>query len=535
MTKLAYSYIRFSQLSQAKGGSLVRQVELAEEYAAKHGMTLDTTLKMRDLGKSGFSGKNVTDGALGNFVKAIEKGIVPAGSYLLIEDIDRLSRLPVMEALAVFQSIINGGVIVVVLKDGKQYSNESLKVDWIELMPILVSMGRAHEESQRKSVHLSKAWKAKKVAAVDERKPLGNNAPRWLQFNKATKQYDVLPARVHAVRRIFEMCIEGKGRHATSVALTAEGIEPFKAEVWGTTHISRILNSRAVLGEYDPKTNRVSDGTPVIGFFPQIVSEEMFNQAYIANKSRYIHKSTKTTADFNVWNGIAKCAHCDSSMYCITKGKKGGKYTYRYLTCAHTRKSVCKSKPIRYDESELVFAEILAKVGDKSLADDSNALKAKQLQVKEGAIQIAEERLVDTLAVFEESPSKSVGAMISKQEAAIDSLKEEVIKLRLDLAADTIIDKKAFLAAIDLTDKQTRQDANELLKRLKITVRIDGDLKHYMVEEDSKSVLDIYDDEKGLRLLPATSKMQGTVYDQDDKFLPVTIDYDPDFIEDEHI
>jgi hypothetical protein len=55
---IAHSYIRFSTPEQAKGDSLRRQTELAEAYCRRNGLTLDTTLMLRDLGLSAFRGKN---------------------------------------------------------------------------------------------------------------------------------------------------------------------------------------------------------------------------------------------------------------------------------------------------------------------------------------------------------------------------------------------------------------------------------------------------------------------------------------------
>ena len=49
-TPRCYSYIRFSTSEQLKGDSLRRQLELTREYADKHGLVLDESLSMRDLG-----------------------------------------------------------------------------------------------------------------------------------------------------------------------------------------------------------------------------------------------------------------------------------------------------------------------------------------------------------------------------------------------------------------------------------------------------------------------------------------------------
>src|ERR1700722_8038934 len=111
----AYSYVRFSTPSQAAGASQQRQTERAAKYAQDHGLKLDTELNMTDLGVSAFRGKNSRTGALGQFLEAVHKGYVPKGSYLLIENLDRLSRDDILEAQTLFQQIILSGINLVTL------------------------------------------------------------------------------------------------------------------------------------------------------------------------------------------------------------------------------------------------------------------------------------------------------------------------------------------------------------------------------------------------------------------------------------
>jgi DNA invertase Pin-like site-specific DNA recombinase len=91
MAGIAYSYLRFSTSEQAHGDSRRRQLVLAERYAAAHGLTLDGRLSFRDLGVSAFRGRNARVDALSSFLEAIELGLVPRGSTLLIESLDRLA------------------------------------------------------------------------------------------------------------------------------------------------------------------------------------------------------------------------------------------------------------------------------------------------------------------------------------------------------------------------------------------------------------------------------------------------------------
>ena len=53
---VAFSYVRFSTSEQMKGDSLRRQTAGAQEYCARHSLTLDNSLSLRDLGVSGFKG-----------------------------------------------------------------------------------------------------------------------------------------------------------------------------------------------------------------------------------------------------------------------------------------------------------------------------------------------------------------------------------------------------------------------------------------------------------------------------------------------
>ena len=91
MTKIAYSYLKFSTPEQASGDSRRRQLAMAEKYATDNNLKLDRQLSFRDLGVSAFRGRNAKEGALRAFLEAIEHNLVPQGSVLLVESLDRLS------------------------------------------------------------------------------------------------------------------------------------------------------------------------------------------------------------------------------------------------------------------------------------------------------------------------------------------------------------------------------------------------------------------------------------------------------------
>src|SRR5438105_4565899 len=115
--KLAYSYIRFSTPAQKTGDSLRRQTEARDDWLKVHpDVKLDTSLRMTDEGISARHGKNRSDKAcLGAFLNLVEGGRVSRGSYLLVENLDRLSRQDVHEGLYLLLGLIRKGIHVVQL------------------------------------------------------------------------------------------------------------------------------------------------------------------------------------------------------------------------------------------------------------------------------------------------------------------------------------------------------------------------------------------------------------------------------------
>lgn len=156
----AYSYIRFSTPAQAKGDSHDRQTDKAARYAAENGIELDTELTLTDFGVSGYRGKNVRKGALRVFLDAVEEGRVAKGSYLLVENLDRLTRDEIGEAMPLFMQIVNAGVVVVTLTNREAYSRERLRKEPYAIYGVISELIRANQES---------FYKGQRVADAKER------------------------------------------------------------------------------------------------------------------------------------------------------------------------------------------------------------------------------------------------------------------------------------------------------------------------------------------------------------------------------
>src|SRR4051794_29948517 len=110
----AYSYVRFSTPEQMSGDSLRRQTELTKSYCDRNSLLLDTST-MHDLGVSAFKGDNAETGKLSAFLQAIKSGKVARGSKLIVENLDRLTRNEIGEALSLFISILKSGITIITL------------------------------------------------------------------------------------------------------------------------------------------------------------------------------------------------------------------------------------------------------------------------------------------------------------------------------------------------------------------------------------------------------------------------------------
>ena len=162
--------------------------------------TSSTSLRLEDIGISAFKGANVAEGALGRFLEAAKAGKIPAGSFLLVESLDRLSRQEVRKSLGIFLSIVDAGVNIVTLTDDRVYTAH--KTELVDLLTSLVIMSRAHEESQTKSRRVGAAWANKRANA--KIRPLTATCPAWLRLSRDRTRYEVIEDRATTVKLIFE-------------------------------------------------------------------------------------------------------------------------------------------------------------------------------------------------------------------------------------------------------------------------------------------------------------------------------------------
>jgi DNA invertase Pin-like site-specific DNA recombinase len=367
----AYSYTRFSSPEQAEGDSLPRQLRMAREWCRRHDVELDTTLTFHDAGVSAFRGKNAAAaGALRAFLRAVEDGMVEQGDYLLVEALDRVSRQAPRKALRLIEEIIESGVFLVTLSNGKVWSEATIDgSDWFLLSGELF---RGNDESVRKSQRNAEAWKSKRARALASGKRMTTWGPSWLKPDG--KGWKVIPEHAAIVRRIYAEHIAGHGAGGIAARLNEEGVPPFtangregvnvtspkrQAKMWHRSFIKRILDDPRTIGDL-PLYERLEGGRKRVevdrakGYYPAVIDLPTWEQAQALHFSRSPRRGMHAKKPLkNIFGGLVRCSRCGGSMYRLNHGS-----THRgaYLLCRRAHASAgCELERIHYEPALELF------------------------------------------------------------------------------------------------------------------------------------------------------------------------------------
>ncbi len=312
----AYSYQRFSSPEQGKGDSIRRQTAARDAWLAAHpDVKLDTSIRMTDAGRSAFKRTNAETYALAEFVEHVKGGRVKPGSYLLVENLDRLSREHAGEAVEMFLSIVNKGITIVQLAPSVLEFRKP--VDTMSLMFAIVELSRGHSESAVKSSRGASVWNKKQGDAA--KTIVTKRLPSWIRCVDGRLELD--PEKAAVVRRIYKLALDGDGTIAIAQRLNAEAVPVLgrafmknRPVQWAPATIYFLLTTRAVLGEYVPfkAAAKVRDDrtalAPVPGYFPELIDHTTFQRVQAALKLRAVVGRGRRGKAINMFAGLLKDA-----------------------------------------------------------------------------------------------------------------------------------------------------------------------------------------------------------------------------------
>jgi DNA invertase Pin-like site-specific DNA recombinase len=426
----AYSYLRFSTPEQMEGDSFRRQWELAKNYAQRQGLDLDEELTFHDLGVPGFRGANAERGKLKLFRRAVEDEVVAPGSYLLVEDFDRLSRMDPWDAFPIFQEIINNDITIVTLKDEKVWNKSELRGNTFRLMEPLFAMWNSHNESAKKSARLSEVHAAKRRRLTEGElldKPY-KHGPGWLRWDAEAKRFAIIPEREAVVRDIFAKADEGWSLDRIARWLNNSGVPPWargkrRAAFWRGARLRKMLLNRAAIGvltmhksEHDPDTRKRSDKPlgALESHYPPIVERELFERVRARLGATAARGRNAARAVTSLVAGVAKCAHCGGSITRVSKGQ------YVYLVCSRAHaKAGCKYQAVHYRHVEDALRVNIEALVEEAPRGTSTEGLEEQITMLDFGLSEMRDEAQDLLRQFRQTRSPTLGQALREVERDI--------------------------------------------------------------------------------------------------------------------
>src|ERR1039458_1864693 len=513
--RICFSYARVSSDRQTDDDAtgIDRQLETARRVVAMHpGWTLDDTLSIADLGLSGFSGKNLTDTTkLGALLKALREGKIPKGRIMIIEALDRLTRLEVDEAYDLFRDILRGGLEIYVDRGSRHYTKDSLKSP-TDLIITIVELAAGNEYSAKISGRVKDAWKIKKQRFLKDGKPYKTKPYGWLKWDADIDDYDSIPEKVKSLDEAFALALQGLGVRTIAKRLTKEGAtllseyngKKVKSHVWSNTTVAKLFRNKAVLG-YN------KDG---IKMYPEVIKPEVYYAAKAKvderRKGRYYGR---TTGAKNLFIGLTQCAECEYRLYLHTvpnytimkklkakphygerggAGVKGGEAEHLYLHCGGYAHGICKTHQTKYNFFEESFINAVScSVASLTLADSKKASpEGKDTETLKGQLAETRQLLGRYTADYEEAqkqglPAKPLFALMNKTEAEEETLLAELESATtIELGTTPLSEAKKELMALmykDWSVEDTRLRARELIRTLVEKIVVHGRSQSYVI------------------------------------------------------
>jgi DNA invertase Pin-like site-specific DNA recombinase len=501
--KDAVSYIRFSSKKQADGASLERQLAGTRKYCEENNLILNESLTFRDLGISAFRGDNQEHG-LGDLMRACDDGLIPRGSALVVEALDRLTRQRPRVVSTLLGRLLDDyglevhltGIQKVLYPESASASEEGMDLLYVTMLAI-----RASEEQETKSDRLKDAFSRKRAKVAKGEELLEtheNKLPWWVVFNEETGKLESPKERAATVTQIFEWAADKKTSPEIARKLDAMGTPTWcqRASRWCPSRIRRMVLSHKAEGvlESTERSKAAGHDFRVEGYYPVLVDsalatrarEEMTKNCRYGRKVKLVSTLDKSERPINLLRGLLRYDGNAARYDCRQNGNSGTwiGYYYGYDEVARKNLGVVSSKTLE--------PTLLACL--KELTTDMLKPEVEEVDPAVAALAHAKRRLEDTeksleriLAAIERGGElDSLLKRLSALEQETTNHKNQVELLERKVRSTQVVgtgeaelrELKSLLDA-DLSDNRVRQRIAQALRRVvtRIDLSLDRDEK----------------------------------------------------------
>ncbi|WP_252235070.1 recombinase family protein [Clostridium sp. ZS1] len=414
-------YARYSSDNQ-RDESIDAQLRAIEEYAKSN--SIEIVKIYVDRAKSATTSKRpefqhmIKDSALGIF------------DTIIVHKLDRFSR-DRYDSAVYKQKLKQNGIKLISVVEKLDGSPESLILE-------SVIEGMAQYYSANLSREVMKGLKE----TAYQSKHAGGCPPLGYELNE-DKTYRMNPNEAKAVKRIFEMYVDGYTNREIIEEVNLMGVRTKSNKSFSKNSISSILKNEKYTGVYifnrtfkkDPNgkrnTNKSKPEDEIIrieGGMPAIIDKETYQKAQQLMKSRNKgNGANKATVNY-LLSGLIKCGECGYGMYGNKRTNTRGNEYISYRCGGRNKKHICDNYEIR---KEYIEEFVLTELERKILNDRNIPVLVKKLNEyltnKNNTIKDETELYQQELETVEKQINNIVSAISSG--LAYSSLTEKLSEL----------------------------------------------------------------------------------------------------------
>ena len=367
------------------------------------------------------------------FLNMIENARAGLIDIILVKSISRFAR-NIIDLLTLVRELRKKGIEIYF--ESQNISSLDTKCDQ------MITMYAEFAEEEALSVSENVRWRVKKNM-FDGKYYLPVNQMLGYRYDEKGKIIIYEP-EAKIIRKIYSLCLEGKGCIEISKYLVSNQIPNRKGNVsWATSTIRQLLRNEKYVGDYlyhksyieDPLTHKckINHGEVeqyiVKNGHPAIIDREDWDkvQELLTLKAQKFNVRTYEKGNYNLakqdttFTGFIKCPYCGKNY--ITKlNHYNGEASNRHLMCSSNRYTKsCKSENYPFE----VFKKIVL----------------KQIKILKGNVDLFKEALYED---FQDANKESRESEIKALDKQISELRDEFSKIE-HLFDDFCIDMKKGL------------------------------------------------------------------------------------------
>lgn len=446
----AVAYCRYSSELQ-DASSIQRQRELAQRYCTAQGLNLLRVFV--DEAVSAFKGKNRAQ-ELGRLVRYVEDECKP--DYLLVEDVDRLSRENPLDFISNFSRLFQSGIKIVQTARGSVTD----PTNGLELIMMMMGQFQANDENVKRAKRVSASY----VRRCRE----GIRCPRVPYGYMRSSSAPSAPLKEHpehseVVRRIFRLFSEGQSYNRIARGLNVDRIvHPGAVKVhkgnrvfgkgWTPQSVKLIVSNDG----YFTGDQRTKHGIIHRVYDPPLIDSQT------AARSRRIMAALRHNREYsermamgrpsNLFSNLLYCAKC-KEKFIITQSKS---WIYRRYGCKQQVIGLCdNSFTVQVNQFEERIFQILygffssGEIG--RFLEEINRSRTERLSqlsclLKDSDADIKKEQgilsgLLDRYADAPKTVRLELDHAIPDKRKRLDAMKERRDSLLLEIENETVASK----------------------------------------------------------------------------------------------